>query len=211
MDDHDADLEQLSAYLDQFEQTDAAPEENWFKDGLRFECLKDKCDRNCCKVQGPAELASLMFAGVSISNAEIAIAAEAANMPEAAFRDQHVTTARGIQSLKVINGACTFHDAPSGLCSLWAALPEAVPSKCRSWMPFSSYTLASEQFWNSCGENCPGVGQGPVISEAEILQKLRDTAPPYYPADPGYHERMLAASEPVIEMMTPQIDARYAD
>lgn len=167
-------------------------EESWFKDGLRFKCLKEKCDRNCCKVHAPDVIAGLVSPGASISNEEISRIAEAMSVPEFNFREQHVTAARGIQSLKIVNRACTFFDHDKGLCKIWLTFPDAVPSVCRSWYPFSKHTLASEMFWKSAGESCPGIGKGELFTEEQILQKLRDTAPTYYPDDPSFHERMAA-------------------
>lgn len=165
-------------------------EPNWFHGGLRFECLKEKCDRNCCKSHGPNFLANLANPGVSISDDEVARAAVAIAISEAEFRERHVTTVRGIQSLKIVNRACTFFDHDNGLCKLWQTAANAVPSKCRSWYPFSDHTLASEMFWKSAAERCPGIGQGQLISEEQILQRLRETAPAHYPEDPTFHERM---------------------
>ncbi len=66
--------------------------------------------------------------------------------------------------LKLKADTCQF--LKEGKCSVY----EARPTQCKTW-PFWS-ELMDIKNWLKAGEECPGIGMGPELSEDEVTEKL---------------------------------------
>ena len=172
---------------------------NWFKDGVQFECTA--CGK-CCQVpQGSHPLvAGLSFPGASLDDGEASALAAHLKMTDAQFRAEYVSASRnGFQSLVVIDGACVFYDKETKLCKVH----EARPSSCRAF-PFW-WNIEAKMFWESYKGACEGIGRGPLVSEVEILEKLKNRRPNVYQNS----KPLRPAESPVATLAVG--DHRYAD
>lgn len=127
-----------------------APQQYFFDQGLRFECIQ--CGHCCTGDPGivyvaPAELASLAAAlGLSTD--------EAIHRYLRPWRDGHTVR-------EDADGRCLFYDKG---CSVYMARP----TQCRTW-PFWLTNLRSEARWEQVAKECPGIGRGQRYSCEEIL------------------------------------------
>jgi len=127
----------------------AAP---WYGNGLRFECTR--CG-NCCSG----------FPGfVWISDDELAAIAEHLGKSIGEVRLMHTRLYAGKLSLsEFANGDCTFFDAKTRRCTIYAARP----TQCRTW-PFWRSNLESPESWQRTAAGCPGIGKGDFVPLEEI-------------------------------------------
>ena len=126
--------------------------ENWYGEGLRFEC--SRCGRCCTGDPGT----------VLVSDPEIARLAALGGFTERRFREDYT---RALGDRRVVlrereDGACVFFDARQG-CTVY----EARPRQCRTY-PFWQKNLDSPKAWADEAEHCPGIGQGGRHSESFI-------------------------------------------
>lgn len=153
-------------------------QEPWYADGLAFHCTQ--CG-NCC-TGSPGV--------VWISEREIAALADHLGLTpqETAQRYCHKVAGRFslTESRNPNHGGydCVFlrelpPEAGDGqtvaharrICSIYPVRP----LQCRTW-PFWKSCLTSPQAWAGAGQRCPGIGQGPVLSQQQI-ESARDQAP----------------------------------
>ena len=130
--------------------------EPWYRDGLSFECTM--CGNCCTGTPGyvwvtPDELVALA-AKLGQSVAEV--------------RAMHTRTERDRVTLRELdNGDCVFYRAGVG-CTVY----EARPVQCRTW-PFWDSTVGTRRAWERTQRDCPGAGQGPLITSEEITRRMR--------------------------------------
>ena len=67
------------------------------------------------------------------------------------------------------NGDCTFFDPEMRRCRIYPVRP----TQCRTW-PFWGSNLQSSSEWEATQENCPGAGQGPLVTVDEIVEMLSE-------------------------------------
>ena len=122
--------------------------------GLRFDCTR--CQR-CCRIDPGVVL---------LSQHDLDQLADYLNLPPHEVRERHCRTVDmgGVTQLSLrekANYDCVFWD--EGGCSVY----EARPLQCRSF-PFWPAQLADQESWRRAGEQCPGIGIGPLHSPVEI-------------------------------------------
>ena len=123
-------------------------------EGLRFDCTR--CQR-CCRIDPGVVL---------LSQNDLDQLAAYLDLPEREVRERHCRTVDmgGITQLSLReqdNYDCVFWD--EGGCSVYPARP----LQCRSF-PFWPAQLADQESWRAAGEECPGIGVGPLHSAIEI-------------------------------------------
>ncbi|MCH2114284.1 MAG: YkgJ family cysteine cluster protein [Pirellulales bacterium] len=135
---------------------EAASEQPWYRDGLRFECTG--CG-NCC-TGAPGY--------VWVNQAEIEALAERLGMPVSRFERRYVRKIGIRRSLKeYANFDCVFLDRKTRKCTVY----EQRPRQCRTW-PFWKSNLRTPQTWKATCEVCPGSGQGKLYQ----LEKIEEQA-----------------------------------
>lgn len=126
----------------------------FYAEGLRFACTR--CSRCCRHTPGYVFLSSrdldALGSALSLPRGEII----ARYCREVAFG-----IAQRISLKEKPNLDCVFWD--EGGCSVY----EARPLQCRSF-PFWNSALSSRAEWEQTTAQCPGIGQGPLRSRAEI-------------------------------------------
>jgi len=129
----------------------------WYKDGLRFECLR--CGSCCSGFSGT----------VRVSDAEIAALAQRLDLPEAEFRRDYTRTVRGgaISLVEKKNTDCIFFDKERG-CTVY----EDRPRQCRTW-PFWRYNVYSPGHWKREAKRCPGMNSGQLYT-ADLIKKMSE-------------------------------------
>ena len=76
----------------------------------------------------------------------------------------HTRIVRGRLSLSEFqNGDCTFFDSEKRHCTVYPVRP----IQCKTW-PFWQSNVASEEKWKEVCQECPGAGQGALVSLGEI-------------------------------------------
>jgi len=120
----------------------------WYKDGLRFECLR--CGSCCSGFSGT----------VRVSDAEIAALAQRLDLPEAEFQRDYTRMVRGgaISLVEKKNTDCIFFDKERG-CTVY----EDRPRQCRTW-PFWRYNVYSPGHWKREAKRCPGMNSGQLYT-----------------------------------------------
>lgn len=130
--------------------------EPWYHAGLRFTCTR--CGDCCTGAAGY----------VWVNEEEIRQLAEHRNEPVEEFRARHVRRVGNRFSLREkANGDCVFLDN-SKRCTVYPARPR----QCRSW-PFWESNVATPEAWERTCRECPGAGEGRLISFEEITENLR--------------------------------------
>lgn len=140
---------------------DAAPTADlpWYHAGLPFACTG--CG-DCCTGQ-PGY--------VWVDDDEVTAIADYLDQPVGAIRLLHTRPARGKTSLTEFpNGDCTFFDPRQRRCKVYPARPR----QCRTW-PFWRMNLASPEEWERTCQQCPGSGQGELVSLERIESLLEQT------------------------------------
>lgn len=132
-----------------------APEEPWYKDGLKFKCTG--CGDCCTGAPGY----------VWVNQAEIDALAERLEMDPAKFEKKYVRQIGVRRSLvEYKNGDCVFFDNESRKCTVY----EQRPRQCRTW-PFWNSNLKSPEAWAETCELCPGSGKGKLYQLEHIQQQ----------------------------------------
>ena len=130
--------------------------ENWFSTGLKFECTR--CGACCSGKPG----------FVWVNDEEIEGLARVLQLPVVEVRAMHTfDTPRGRSNRERDNGDCIYYKHGEG-CTVY----EARPRQCRSW-PFWESNLTTPKAWDATVAACPGAGTGSLISEDEILARVR--------------------------------------
>lgn len=130
--------------------------DSWYQDGLRFTCTQ--CGKCCTGEPGH----------VWVNNAEIQAIADHRGEPVEQVRALHTRLVGIRRSLREkANGDCVFYDRTAG-CTVYPARPR----QCRTW-PFWESNVKTPEAWEYTCRICPGSGQGQLISEEEITQRLK--------------------------------------
>jgi Fe-S-cluster containining protein len=136
-------------------ESQAAPAEPWYKDGLRFKCTA--CGDCCTGAPGY----------VWVNQAEIDAIAGRLGMEVAAFEKKYVRKIGVRRSLvEYKNGDCVFFDNKSRKCQVY----EQRPRQCRTW-PFWNSNLRSPETWAETCEVCPGSGKGKLYQLEHIQEQ----------------------------------------
>lgn len=137
------------------------PDAPWWSGGLRFQCLPG-CGR-CCG----GEPGAIFF---TPEEGERAAAHLGIDMEH--LRVRYVTMRWGEPSFRErANGDCVFFDPELRQCAIYPVRP----AQCRSF-PFWEDVLASPEAWEAQARRCPGMGEGPLLSMEEILDRIRAAA-----------------------------------
>jgi uncharacterized protein len=131
----------------------------WYDKGLRFEC--SGCG-NCCRSHGE-------YAYVYLAPADVRAIARHLELPEAEFLARHCREEDGYVCLRMDEPACPFLTADQR-CRIYPVRPK----QCASW-PFWQENLERATWRESVQTICPGTGQGPLHSRAEIERSARET------------------------------------
>jgi Fe-S-cluster containining protein len=132
-------------------------DELWYKDGLRFGCLR--CGGCCSGFSGT----------VRITDDEISAIARRLNLPEAEFRNNYTRSVGGgvISLIEKENQDCIFFDKEQG-CTVY----EDRPRQCRTW-PFWRSNIYSPERWKRGGERCPGMNRG-MLHDADLIKETSE-------------------------------------
>lgn len=131
---------------------DSTPPQNWYQDGLRFECTQ--CGGCCTGTPG----------FVWINDAELREIANFLGISTGELRLLHTRIARGQLSLtEFANGDCTFFDGATRGCKIYPVRP----TQCRTW-PFWRSNVESPEAWQRTSQGCPGIGRGQLVTLEEI-------------------------------------------
>jgi Fe-S-cluster containining protein len=124
------------------------------REGLRFEC--SGCGGCCTGAPGT----------VGVTDAEIDTISSFLKMSRREFMANCVERMPGGYSLRERkNYDCWFFAEKK--CSIYPVRP----MQCRTW-PFWLQNLRSDTRWREAAEECPGIGQGRLVSMEEILETL---------------------------------------
>ena len=97
-----------------------------------------------------------------MSPAEVSALAVFLGMAEDAVRERYLLPhGKGFRIRERPDGACHFFD---GRCTIYGVRP----SQCRTY-PFWFKNMRSAEAWDKTVGECPGIGQGRLYSEDEIL------------------------------------------
>lgn len=130
----------------------------WYRDGLKFKCTG--CGDCCTGTPG----------NVWVDDEEVAAIAEFLDKPIGEIRLFHTRPTRGRVSLVDFpNGDCTFFDPRTRGCTVYPVRPK----QCRTW-PFWNSNIATEKDWQETQKECPGCGQGDLISLDEIERRAAE-------------------------------------
>jgi len=135
---------------------DAASNDVWYKDGLRFKCTG--CGNCCTGVPG----------AVWVTEEELQAIADYTGKSIGEVRLFYTRLIAGRVSLtEYANGDCTFFDGATRRCTIYPVRP----SQCRTW-PFWAGNVESPEAWTQTQANCPGAGRGDFVPLEEILRRL---------------------------------------
>lgn len=129
----------------------------WYHKGLRFQCTG--CGDCCTGDPG----------FVWVNAEEIAALAARVGLSAVEFEATYVRRVGARKSLlEYENGDCVMFDPERRSCRVY----EARPRQCRTW-PFWDSNVRTPEDWQETCRYCPGCGQGPVVSVAEIQRSVR--------------------------------------
>ncbi len=120
----------------------------FYHKGLRFQCTQ--CGLCCLYSEGV----------VYLNETETAEIAVYLNIPVSEFQSLYteIETTTNLRILKsTASGACVFYQ--EGRCTIYPVRP----LQCRTY-PFWPENLTSRYQWKQTARECPGIGQGPIIS-----------------------------------------------
>lgn len=130
----------------------------WYEKGLRFECTG--CG-NCCRNHGE-------YAFVYLAEADIVAIAAHLGLERGVFLERYCQTEDGWVSLRMDRPACPFLSADNR-CGIYPVRPK----QCAAW-PFWHENLERATWEGPVKACCPGIGQGPLRSAAEIERIARE-------------------------------------
>ena len=130
-------------------------EQLWYRDGLRFRCTR--CGHCCTGAPG--------YVWVTEEDLE-RIAAFRGEPAEVVARLYARPVGKRRSLREKANGDCVFYDRTAG-CTVYPVRPP----QCRSW-PFWESNVATPEDWERTCADCPGAGQGDLISAEEITRNL---------------------------------------
>lgn len=129
----------------------------WYKDGLKFRCTG--CGQCCTGEPG--------YVWVDDSEIRNLAAAVGVDVPE--FLSRFVRLVGEETSLiEFPNGDCVFFDNEARSCKVYRHRPR----QCRTW-PFWESNIATPKAWDETCDDCPGAGDGPLVSRDQIEAKVR--------------------------------------
>lgn len=129
---------------------------SWWSNGLKFSCIG--CGR-CCRGEPGA---------IYFTEQEEALICCSLNITKEKFEKEYVTHRWGHPSIgERQNGECLFYDPTTARCAIY----QARPSQCRTW-PFWDDILESPGEWRRASKRCPGMNQGRLWTQEEILSIL---------------------------------------
>ncbi|HMP73570.1 MAG TPA: YkgJ family cysteine cluster protein [Kiritimatiellia bacterium] len=128
----------------------------FFDEGLRFSCTG--CGQCCTGAPGV----------ILFTEEEGRRMATRMGMAEEAFLEAYAYRyGKGYSLKERENGDCVFLEGVR--CGIY----EARPSQCRTY-PFWPEIVRSEAAWRKTSRECPGIGQGDLITKEEILRRLQE-------------------------------------
>ncbi len=128
----------------------------WYHEGLRFRCTQ--CGHCCTGEPG----------FVWVNEEEIQTLADYLGEPPQQVQSYYTRPLGSGRSLREkTNGDCVFYDRTVG-CTVYPVRPR----QCRTW-PFWASNVESPSAWEETCRICPGSGQGDLISEEEITQRIK--------------------------------------
>ncbi|MCB0394542.1 MAG: YkgJ family cysteine cluster protein [Bdellovibrionales bacterium] len=133
--------------------------DQWWEDGLRFEC---QGSGRCCQSRGE-------YGFVYLSDSDRKAMAKLLKMTLDKFTKTHCDFTDGLFHLKedTGNNDCRFLEGKR--CNVY----EARPTQCRTW-PFWPENMNAKAWNKEVKAFCPGVGKGPVVSKEKIRKALND-------------------------------------
>ena len=137
----------------------SGPGDDWYKDGLCFECTR--CGDCCSGFPGT----------VTVDDAEIAALATRLELDDAEFRRRYT---RHMQ-----DGSTSLREEPNYDCVFFAGengclVYEDRPRQCRDW-PFWRKNVLAPESWNAAARSCPGMNQGRLYTLEEIEERAETT------------------------------------
>jgi len=134
---------------------------SFISSGIRFACVD--CGQCCTGAPGM----------VRMTEAEAKSLAAHLGKSLETVKEEHLSpTDNGWRIKETLNGDCVFFDER---CTIYPVRP----TQCRTY-PFWLKNLRSEDAWRKTAEECPGIGQGRVHTEEEILDRVHeDMAAPH--------------------------------
>jgi uncharacterized protein len=133
-----------------------APQEPWYRDGLRFECTR--CGNCCTGAPG----------FVWVDEQEQAAIADFLGEDHSRFLALYTRRLDKGRSLREkANGDCVFYQAGTG-CTIYSVRPR----QCRTW-PFWQSNVRTPEAWAETRRVCPGSGQGELIAADEITRRMK--------------------------------------
>ena len=127
--------------------------------GLRFECTG--CGL-CCTQRGG-------YAHVYVNAAEVAELAALLGLTPAKFRRRYTFVDElGWRQLRFRGPACTFLDAETKRCTVYAARP----LQCRTF-PYWPELIGPRGWRREAKAMCEGMGRGPVVPKEDIAAAMR--------------------------------------
>ena len=130
-----------------------AKNQNWYKEGLRFQC---QGSGKCCVSRGE-------YGFVYLDDNDRKQMAHHLDLSLTEFTKKYCAKADGYYHLKtsIEQEECLF--LIDNKCDIYAARP----TQCRTW-PFWPETLNPKSWKKEVAEFCPGIGKGRLYSEKEI-------------------------------------------
>jgi Fe-S-cluster containining protein len=137
--------------------TQKLEKKTWWSEGLRFQC---QGSGKCCTSHGE-------YGFVFLTKEDRQRMAEHLGISLAAFTRKYCQRSNGFFHLKEDgkNPDCFF--LKDKRCSIY----EARPTQCRTW-PFWPDVMNAKTWKKEVVTFCPGVGKGPILSEAHIRKSL---------------------------------------
>ncbi|MCR5079837.1 MAG: YkgJ family cysteine cluster protein [Treponema sp.] len=130
------------------------------KNGLKFKC--QRCSACCGKSPG----------FVFLSKKDLEKLCDFFSMKPAEFVEKYCRWTVYYEGKTVL----ALFEQKNYDCVLWnngCSAYEARPVQCRTY-PFWDWMIKSEEMWNECAADCPGMNQGPLHSAEEILLQAEE-------------------------------------
>ncbi len=154
----------------------------FYSEGLQFECTG--CGA-CCKLGGGFVYPSLEDVGFAARHLELSVTS---------FTEKFTELHEGQYVFKNDGDNCIFYGDKG--CSIY----EGRPSQCRTF-PFWNANLKSQYRWKIIEEECEGIGQGKLFSQAEIDAIRNQTSQTPAGPDPETVRDAAAKSSGIIKLI----------